>query len=125
MPYEIKVYGDAELVAAFRGLSRDVRTELRPTLRAAAEPVRSDAETLAVEEIRNIGGRWSRMRIGVTATAVYVAPRSKRSGGSPRPNLAGLLMHRAMQPALDQNRDQVTADVDLLIRAAAARHGFL
>lgn len=42
------------------------------------------------------------MRVGITQRSVYVAPRKRgaRAGARKRPNLAGLLMDRAMAPAL-------------------------
>jgi hypothetical protein len=93
VPYEaIRVTGLRELQRACNASEREVRLGVRAKLREAAEPVRARAEELAVGSIRNIGPVWSRMRVGVTPGAVYVAPRARRRGGSPRPNLGGLLM---------------------------------
>ena len=51
------------------------------------------------------------MRVGITRTLVYVAPRQRGAGrgrgGSHRPNLAPLLMDKAMQPALDQHASEI------------------
>ena len=120
----IRIKGQAELERAFMELRREVLTEMRPTLRKVAEPVRALAEEKADTSIRNIGPRWGRMRTGVTVRGVYVAPRSKRQGGSPRPNLAGLLMDRAMQPALDEKQDEVVAAFGLMVDESAVRNGF-
>lgn len=116
----IRVEGLRDLQRAFSLADRRLKTELRDRLRDAAEPVRADAENLAGERVRNIGGRWSRMRVGVTQRVVYVAPRergvtSRGRASSRRPNLGGLLMDRAMQPALDQNREEVVREVDDLL----------
>jgi hypothetical protein len=121
---EIEVKGAKELERAFRQLRREVLRELRPELRLIGNVVRVEAETLAGERISHIGPRWSKMRLGVTASGVYVAPRARRAGGSPRPNLAGLLMDRAMQPALDEHEEEVVRQFDGLISRAADRAGF-
>ena len=120
MPAEgaIRVRGLRDLNRAFARADRKLRLEKNDALRDAAEPVRRDAEDLAFGGITRIGVPWSRMRVGVTMKVVYVAPRQRghrgrRSGR--RPNLAPLLMDRAMQPALDQNRDQVVRRVDQLL----------
>jgi hypothetical protein len=116
----IRVKGLRELNRAFARADRDIRLGFRGALKDAAEPVRADAESLSRERIANIGDRWSRMRVGITTRVVYVAPREKgvttRGGAAARrPNLAGLLMDRAMQPALDQNREQVVRSVERLL----------
>lgn len=121
---EIHVKGQKELERAFKQLRKEVLQDLRPTLLRLAEPVRATAETLAVQEIENIGDQWGRMRIGATVKGVYVAPRSKNRGGSRRPNLSGLLMSRAMQPALDQHQDRIRAEFDTVINISAAKAGF-
>ncbi len=79
-----------------------------------------DAERLAVSGIRRIGIPWSRMRVGVTAHSVYVAPRKrglKTRGSDPRrrPNLAGLLMGESLLPALQQNESRVASQVGHLL----------
>lgn len=120
----IQVKGAAELEAAFLSLRREVLTELRPALREIGELVRADAERKADSGISHIGPAWGRMRLGVTLESVYITPRSRRQGGSPRPNLAGLLMDRAMQPALDENQEAAVARLDLLVEASAHKSGF-
>lgn len=121
---QIRVKGATELEAAFLGLRREVVAELRPALREIAQPVRELAAEKALASIPNIGARWARMRVGVTAKVVYIAPASRRSGGSPRKNLGPLLMDRAMQPALDESQDAIVAKLDALVELSAARHGF-
>lgn len=120
----MRLKGGAELERAFLQLRREVLAELKPALREIADVVRSDAEQRAGANIENIGPRWQRMRVGVTAKVVYVAPTSRRHGGSPRPNLGGLLMDQAMQPALDANQEAVVARLDALVNASAAFAGF-
>lgn len=114
----LRLEGFRELQRALAQADRTVRTEFRLRLRAVAEPVRSDAERLASAEISRIGVPWSRMRVGITRTSVYVAPveRGRRTRQSMRrPNLAGLLMGRAMLPALQQNEARTVAEVESML----------
>jgi hypothetical protein len=118
----IVVRGLHELQAALAHADRSVRLGVRRGLRQAAEPVQRGAEELAQTNIRNIGPKWSRMRVGVTRNLVYVAPRQKGTRGRGprrRPNLADLLMDRAMQPALDQHEAEVEARLEELLDRAA------
>lgn len=112
----IRVEGLRELSRAFAVADKTLSRELRKRLREAADPVRVDAEGLASSRIRKIGLTWSRMRVGVTRTSVYVAPRERGlrgiAGPRMRPNLAGLLMERAMIPSLEANIAGVTEAVD-------------
>lgn len=120
----VVVEGLTEFRRDMRAMAATVNKETMVALRAAAEPVRATAETLAVGNISNIGGRWSRMRLGVTMKVVYVAPRASRSGGSPRPNLGGLLLNEAMVPALEEKEPEVIAAMDGFIDRFTAAHGF-
>jgi len=128
----VAVTGLAELTRAFDRANRELKKDLRAELAVAAEPVRHSAEQRAAAEITGIGNlrasSWGRMRTGVTARAVYVAPRQRTKAGHTgprwkRPNLAALLMDRAMQPALDANITQVIRRLDfmldVLVRQAA------
>jgi hypothetical protein len=101
----IRIQGFRELSRAFAVADATLSREFRDALEEAAEPVRVDAEILAVDTIPRIGFAWSRMRVGVTRSSVYVAPRERgrRRRGTRRPNLAGLLLGRAMEPALESN----------------------
>jgi len=107
----VVVKGLAEMNRAFARADRDMKKDLRNTLKDVAEPVREEAEVLAGQKIRNMGnGPWSRMRVGVTTNLVYVAPKERgRRGniGSRRTNLADLLMDRAMEPALDAHAGEI------------------
>jgi hypothetical protein len=122
----ISVKGLRELNSAFGKISADLRYELRGVLAEAGEPVRTRAESLAQSEIRNIGDHWSRMRLGVTTSLVYVAPMSRRRRGakSARPNLAPLLMDRAMQPALEQAAPEVYGLIDVMLGRLSDENGF-
>jgi hypothetical protein len=102
------VRGYSELLRADARASKDTKLGVRKALRVVAEPVRRDAEGLAVETIRNMGlsPQWARMRVGITTRVTYVAPRQRGARKNPyaqRPNLANLLAERSMEPALAQN----------------------
>lgn len=116
----LRVEGFRELQRAFALADKALAREMRDGLRDAAEPVRADAERLAVSTIPRIGLPWSRMRVGVTRTSVYVAPKQRGTRSSEarrRPNLAGLLLGRSMVPALEQNEARVAAEVEQLLGA--------
>lgn len=117
------VEGLTQLQRAFKAADVSVQRELRKALRLAAEPVRADAERLAVAGIPRIGTPWSRMRIGVTNKEVYLAPRERGQKGRDqrlrRPNLRGLLLGRSMEPALAQNHQAVIAGVDAALATVA------
>ena len=119
--------GFRELNLAYKGAERDVRLRWRANLREVAEPVRQDAERLAMSSIRRMPGspKWSRMRVGISQRVVYIAPRARGFKGrgrhpSKRPNLGDLLMNRAMQPALERNEEQMFRNLERLMDRIAA-----
>jgi hypothetical protein len=62
------------------------------------------------------------MRVGVTQSSVYVAPRKRRSAGNRnkrRPNLANLLQGRALDPALEANEHNVEQAMERLLDKVA------
>jgi hypothetical protein len=62
------------------------------------------------------------MRIGVTRTLVYVAPRQRGvrgQGPKRRPNLADLMMSRAMEPALERHAGELEANVERMLDRVA------
>ncbi len=109
MPAEaaLHVKGLSELHRALKVADKETRLGIRKVERQVAEPVRVDAQQLATREISHIGTEWARMRIGITQKLVYVAPKQRRKKGTPRPNLAKLLMDKAMQPALDKHASEI------------------
>ena len=128
----IRVRDLANLNRAFALADRAVKEDLRDALIESAEPVRSDAKRLALEEITNIRetkrGRsaWSEMRVGIDQrkTIVYVAPvergvKTKGRQRLARPNLAPLLMDEAMSPALEQNREKVMRRLEQMLDEVA------
>ncbi len=120
----VKVHGLRELNRTFTKMGKEVQKETRNQLREVGEPVRAAAERLAAAEIRNLGDRWGQMRLGVTTKLVYVAPKARPRGGSPRPNLAGLLLQRAMLPAVERNEETVVLALEHMLDRLADREGF-
>jgi hypothetical protein len=110
----IVVSGLADLNRAWSIADKQTQKEFRQALRAAAEPVKLDAERIARLRIRKIGPDWSRMRVGTTQKSVYVAPkqRSTKVRSRRRKNLFDLLLDQAMEPALDMNIREVEDKVD-------------
>jgi hypothetical protein len=119
----VRVEGLRELQRSFGQIQTGLRRDLRTQLKAAAEPARTRAEGLAFT-IRNMTGPWSRMRIGVTASAVYLAPKSKRRGGSPRPNFKLLLLRDSMLPAAEETMPEVRERLGLWLDALGGESGF-
>jgi hypothetical protein len=118
------VSGLSDLQAAFKDADKQLRLGIRGELRQIAEPVAREAEQLALSSIRRMprSPNWSRMRVGVTRNLVYVAPRQKGTRGRGprrRPNLADLLMGRAMEPALERNTAGIERHFDQLLDRVA------
>lgn len=120
----VRVTGLRELQRDLKKIGGDSGPSLRKKLREVAEPVRALAEGKAGSSISHIGPTWSRMKVGVTAKSVYVAPRARRKGGSPRGNLGGLLMDKALDPALKESEVLIVNAVESMLDRIADDHGF-
>ena len=107
----VKIEGLTELIDGFKKADRALAKEIQGALKDAGEVVRVTAENRALNNIRNIGTTWDRMRLGVNSrNSVYIVPRSRRKGGRPRPNLGPLLLTE-MEEALAENIDTVKLEV--------------
>ena len=115
----IRVEELRELQRAFALADKATQSKLRGSLRDVAEPVRADAERLAIQSIPQGRIPWSDMRVGVTRSSVYVAPKRRRTVGTPRRNFAAILMGRAMQPALAANEGRIADDFDQVLTDVA------
>lgn len=124
------IHGYQDLQRAFRQVDKDVRLGLRRQLREAVEPVKQTAHVYAQGRIRNMTDPWAQFRVGITQRLVYVAPKQKgrnKRGGNQRlrrPRFGDLLMTRAMEPALDANKQQVEVRVWAAIEQSVQRAGF-
>lgn len=124
----IHVEGLRALDRALAELDTVVQAELRTALTAASQPVKVRASSLAHTEISGMArartSAWWEMRLGQTAYQVYLAPASRNRGGSPRPNLAELLMRKSMRPGLEQAGPAIVADIDQALDKAVRAVGF-
>jgi hypothetical protein len=109
---EVRIEGLRELNRALSKINKEVAKEVRNSLTKSAEPVRQTAESLAFTDISNIGPVWGRMRLGTTMRGVYIAPATRRSGGSSRPTFGTLLLKTAMLPARDQHQNEILNNVE-------------
>ncbi len=108
----VVVEGFTGLQRALKRADKETRLGIQKVERAVAEPVKLDAQRLAVTEISGLkrtnlrsGGEWGLMRIGITQRLVYVAPKKRgtKTGPRKRPNFAPVLMNKSMAPALERN----------------------
>ena len=124
----VRVKGLKELTRAFNGMSKDIAQDLVWELEEAADPVRKEGEHLALTTIGNMprSPQWATMRIGVSKAKglVYMVPAMRRRSGSGRPNLAGLMQPRALDPALEANENEVVDRVDKLLARLGGEHDF-
>lgn len=118
MPEPVRIEGLRELERAFKLYGRGMEKGLREAMETAAEPVRSDAQSLARVALKPaVNVDWSLMRVGVTRRTAYVAPAQRGRRGRLRPNagrrnMRELLLGRAMEPALEQNIGNVEREFD-------------
>jgi hypothetical protein len=120
----VQVEGYRELMRSFALISDELKLGLRYKLAEAASPAGARAAQYAYDRIRNMGERWSRMKIGVSATAVYLAPASRRRRGSPRPNLGPLLLKESMLPAATEQMPVVRENLDAWLTELGEGQGF-
>lgn len=122
----VAVRGLAELNRAFKRIEGDLPGDLRHALKEAAEPVRQEAQNLARGRISHLGAvsPWGEMRTGVTSRVVYVAPKRRRRGGTPRPQFGTKLLTEAMIPALESRQAVVLHAVENVIDHLADANGF-
>jgi hypothetical protein len=127
----VELQGFKELQSSLKRMALAVPVALSGELVKVAEPVRRAAELKSGEEIRNILSPtaevdWWRMRTGITTREVYVAPKQRgvRSGPRKRPNLALLLLEKAMKPALAENEGNVLRGVENVLDGLVKRYGF-
>lgn len=121
----LEIEGLGELQRALSRIDKTLARDLKAEFRAAANPVAVMAEGLAREQIRRMTIPWSRMRVGVTSDLVYIAPRlhGVKTHDDPknRPNLVGLLLNRAMEPALAANARNITVAAERALEHVAVQ----
>lgn len=132
------------IVSGFAELERDLKASsplllkaMRTGLTIAVEPIKRDADRLALTEIsgmkraRKTARRsrgfigpllpaWSVQKTGQNTREVYMVPtekgaRAKQNSALRRPNFATLMLGKSYDPALEGNRVQVLNTVDHVI----------
>lgn len=122
--FTIEVEGLAEIQAALKELDVNLARSLKKELLDAGEPVGRTAKAFALSEIPKMTEPWSDFRVGSLTAIIYIAPKQRgtRDPRKKRPNFAGLLFTRAMEPALAANESLVAGKVeqalDHVVRAA-------
>jgi hypothetical protein len=128
LAFAVELDGLVEMQRALSQLEPAIGRQLTADLKKAGEPVAVTAETFAVNEIRNMSKspKWSKFRVGSYVGVIYIAPKQKgtKVRARRRPNLAGLLMDRAMEPALSANESFVAGAADAAVGAAVKSMGF-
>lgn len=124
--FTIEVEGLVEIQAAFKELDKRLAVELKKELLRAGEPVARSAKVFAKADISRMTEPWSNFRIGSLTGIVYIAPKQRgtRDQRKRRPNFAGLLMTRAMEPALAANESLVAGQVEQALDRVIKGVGF-
>lgn len=131
----VRVHGLKELQRVWDLMPPEIADEFRDELIEAADPVRKNAEQKAEVVLTWTIGKpqhaaYTAMRVGVSRaqTLVYVVPsyRSRGARLSPRAKEAFVrrMQKRALEPALEQNRQQIEGRVDNMLDRIAADNGF-
>jgi hypothetical protein len=117
----VRVTGLRELERAFGRADKEVRRDMKDALEEAAQPVRRDAQALAVGVTLRANDPWNRMRVGSYRSVAYVAPVERGTGNSTPATraFADRLLGRAMIPALERNVHQVERRVEHLLDEVA------
>lgn len=104
---------------AFQLAGKASARELRSALRDVAEPVRSDAETLARSGLKVSKVNWTLMRTGSNRTMVYVAPKQRGRFSKKNPRLkrrnAAPKIARAMERSLAQNTGEINVRMERVL----------
>lgn len=119
----VVVQGLSGLVRAFKVANLEVAKDVRTAIETAGVPIRDEASALAHSEISGMARSrlpWWSMRTGIFHNTIgYIAPEQRGihtsrkrkltplQGRQRRPNLKPLLLDKAMDPALEHNRDRV------------------
>jgi hypothetical protein len=131
---QIHIEGYRELMRAFARADKDSQKFVRAAFATVGEDVAREAEDLALSKIKRMkySPDWAVMRVGVTRTTVYVAPKKrgvKTRGPDPRRRphrddnrgFPDLMADRAMEPALEHNEPRLEATIERALDRIADR----
>jgi hypothetical protein len=116
----IRVHGLRETLRAFQKLDREASKELRAELVRAAFPV---AEDVRARLARYQGASLNTIRPGATQKGAFVRQNKRKVTGR-RADFGALQMTHGFLPALEENADEVNADVERLLDKLIAAEGF-
>jgi hypothetical protein len=133
MPATVIVHGFEDLQKELKRTGPEVSRAMNAALKESAEPARVLAGLYARRDISGMKRAklkpppWSIMRVGVTTKMVYVAPVERgvktRNPFDPRrrPNLFGLIMDKAFEPASIAAEPLVARAVDSILDEVLGR----
>ena len=121
----LRVEGLSSLQKHFAVIDKELAGDLRDGFRKAAEPVRRDAEALTVQAIGISRVPWHQMRVGVTRTTVYVAPkqRGRNTPAQRRRRSYRTTVLPRMLTALHANAGRVRQEAERTLNNSIARWG--
>lgn len=119
----VTVQGFRELQRLFAKAGPEARKEVRSLEREVADPVKVSAQAFAVSRIPRITQEWAGMRIGITRSLVYVAPRKRgtKVERRKRKKFARLLDTRSLTPAGEANQPLLEKRMDVLFSEFSSR----
>lgn len=116
----VRVNGLKELNRAFKEYDKDAKKDLQAALRLIAVPVAADARRLASPfGEATVAG----IAPGARVAGAVVRQRRRKTTGH-HPEFGGLLMRRALEPALQENETKIVEGVERLFDTLAIKHGF-
>lgn len=116
----IRVEGYREVVRALGVVSAETRATVRAALAEAAWPVAADTKS-RLSDHRGIS--LGTIGVAVRTSGVAVTQRAKKVTGL-RPDFGALQMVEGFIPALEANREETYAGVELALDALITRSGF-
>jgi hypothetical protein len=115
----VRVHGLREVNAAFRKVDLQLAKDFGEDLKKAAEPVVRDAKAKEIWR----GASINTIRAKRSGPRVFVEQSARKKTGL-RPDFGALQMRRALEPALEENADEVFIEVDAVLNRYANSAGF-
>lgn len=116
----VRITGLRETVRAFNKLDRAVTREVQKELKQAAQPV---ADTAKQKLSRYGGAKVSTVRPRARGASVFVTQGAKKVTGK-RGDFGVLQQRQVLEPALEENREQVFHGVELALDRLTHSEGF-
>jgi hypothetical protein len=116
----VQVRGYRELMRSFSIVNAEIPKATRAALREAAWPVQSDTRS---KLRRYRGASLDTIGVAVRARGVAVTQRKKKVTGK-RPDFGALQMRKGFIPALEENKEEVYAGVELALDELIRSAGF-